>query len=121
MDTIEFKLDLLNYINNYRERQYKTLYYNYYDETTIHNYNNLYIKYKILIYSYEKLRNKVKNDYNFFINNTISEFKYIHDLQIKDYKQLFFKYKQLQIELSFFNQYVTFFFKLYYNQGGKMG
>ena len=23
MDTIEFKLELLNYINNYRERQYK--------------------------------------------------------------------------------------------------
>lgn len=103
MDTIKFKLELLNYINNYRERQYQKIYSNYYNETTIHHYNNLYIKYKILIFSYKNLRNKFKNDYNFFINNSIKNFTNINEIQKKNYQELFFKYRQLQIELSFFN------------------
>jgi hypothetical protein len=107
MNTIEFKLDLLNYINNYKERQYKTLYNNYDNKMSIDNYNDLYIKYKILIIGYEKLRYKYKNEYLFFINNSIKEFKEIHEIQKNNYEQLFFNYKKLQMELSFYNIELT--------------
>lgn len=100
MNTITFKLELLEYINQYKEQKYIDLLY---QNCNKDNYDLLYKNYNKLYSDYINLIKKIKYKYNFFIEDTINTFTNFNTIQKNNFNVLLIKYKKLQVEFNILN------------------